>query len=192
MELTASIIYGSVRSERQGIRAAKYLHKQLNDKITQVHLIDPLEFNLPLLDKMFKEYEKGKVPDAIKRVEERLVNSDGVIILTGEYNHSLPPALTNILDHFQQEYVFKPAGIACYSAGNFGGMRAAVHLRAMAGELGMASISSILSFPKVQDNFNENGVPVDESQNERTQRFLDEFIWYMEALKTKRKEKLPF
>ncbi len=53
MELTASVIYGSVRSEREGIKAARYLHKELKKRITQVHFIDPEEFELPLLDKMY-------------------------------------------------------------------------------------------------------------------------------------------
>ncbi len=192
MELTASVIYGSVRSERQGIKAARYLHKELKKRITQVHFIDPDEFELPLLDKMYKEYEKGKAPEAMKLVGERLLNSDGFLIVSGEYNHGIPPALKNILDHYQREYFFKPSAIACYSAGSFGGVRSAMQLRAVLGELGMPSISSILPFPKVQDHFDVKNTPKTEDIPKRTNRFLDEFIWYMEALKEKRKNGTPF
>jgi NAD(P)H-dependent FMN reductase len=192
MELTASVIYGSVRAERQGIKAARYLHKELKKRITQVHFIDPDEFELPLLDKMYKEYAKGKAPEDMKQVGERLLNSDGFLIVSGEYNHGIPPALKNILDHYQQEYFFKPSAIACYSAGSFGGVRSAMQLRAVLGELGMPSISSILPFPKVQDHFDVKGTPKTEDIPKRTNRFLDEFIWYMEALKEKRKNGTPF
>ncbi len=192
MELTASVIYGSVRSEREGIKAARYLHKELKKRITQVHFIDPEEFELPLLDKMYKEYAKGKAPENMKQVGERLLNSDGFLIVTGEYNHGIPPALKNILDHYQKEYFFKPSSIASYSAGSFGGVRSAVQLRAVVAELGMPSISSILPFPKVQDNFDSKGTPKAEFISKNTNRFLDEFIWYMEALKEKRKNGTPF
>jgi len=52
MEMTISLIYGSVRSNRQGIKAAKYLERKLLDRGMKVNFIDPLEFKLPLLDKM--------------------------------------------------------------------------------------------------------------------------------------------
>jgi NAD(P)H-dependent FMN reductase len=50
MEKTISIIYGSVRTDRQGIKAAKYLEKKLLEKNIKVNFIDPLEYQLPLLD----------------------------------------------------------------------------------------------------------------------------------------------
>lgn len=49
MELTISLIYGSVRSDRQGIKAAGYLERKLAERGVKVRFIDPLEFNLPLL-----------------------------------------------------------------------------------------------------------------------------------------------
>ena len=55
--------------------------------------------------------------------------ADGFVGVSGEYNHGIPPALKNLLDHFLEEYFFRPSGIACYSAGAFGGVRAAMQLR---------------------------------------------------------------
>ena len=192
MNLTISIIYGSVRTDRQGIKAARYLENKLKDRDIQVHFVDPLEYQLPLLDKMYKEYEPGKAPEAMKELAEKFNASDGFLIVTGEYNHSIPPALKNILDHFQSEYLFKPSAIASYSAGVFGGMRAAVHLRAILAELGMPSISSIQPFPGIGNLFDEKRNPQNEFIDPSTKRFLDEFIWYAEALKSKRGEGTPF
>lgn len=75
------------------------------------------------------------------------------MIVSGEGNHTVSPALANLLDHFLEEYFYKPSAIVCYSAGSFGGVRAAVALRAMLAELGMSSIPSVFPVPKVQDAF---------------------------------------
>ena len=188
MTLTMSIIYGSVRTNRQGIKAAKYLDRKLRERNIQVHFIDPLEYRLPFLDKMYKEYAPGTAPEPMQELAEKFTGSDGFLIVTGEYNHSIPPALKNILDHFQSEYLFKPSAIASYSAGMFGGMRAAVHLRAILGELGMPSIPSIQPFPGIGNLFDESLNPENEHVDPSTSRFLDEFIWYAEALKSKREK----
>jgi NAD(P)H-dependent FMN reductase len=128
----------------------------------------------------------------MERIARRFDESDGFCVVTGEYNHGLPPALSNILDHFQPEYLFKPCAIACYSAGRFGGVRAAVHLRAMVGELGMASISSMLAFGAVQDTIEMDGTPRTDRMERSAGRFLDEFVWYMEALQRQRTKGRPF
>ena len=49
------VIVGSVRTERHGIKVAKWVVKKLEEKGHQVSLVDPVELDLPLLDKMYKE-----------------------------------------------------------------------------------------------------------------------------------------
>ena len=46
------VILGSVRSERNGIKVAKWVVGKLKEKGHQVSLVDPVELDLPLLDKM--------------------------------------------------------------------------------------------------------------------------------------------
>ncbi|MDA3818614.1 MAG: NAD(P)H-dependent oxidoreductase [Prolixibacteraceae bacterium] len=191
MALTISLIYGSVRSDRQGIKAVKYLEKRLLERGINVYLIDPLEDTLPLLDKMYKEYKPGTAPEPMEKIARLLKESDGFLIVTGEYNHSIPPALKNLLDHFQQEYYFKPSAIASYSAGSFGGVRAAVHLRVIVGELGMPAISSMLPFPVISDLFDDNLVPKNNRIDNSTSRFLDQFEWYIKAFKAQREIGVP-
>jgi len=192
MEFNVALIYGSVRQSRQGVKAARYLNRKLEERDIHVDFIDPMEYQLPLLDKMYKEFESGEAPAAMHKLGEIFNNADGFLIVSGEYNHSVPPALKNILDHFQSEYLFKPSAIAGYSAGMFGGMRVAVHLRAVLAELGMLSISSIQPFPHVQDSFDNEGNPQNEYIEPSVNRFLDEFEWYLNALKEQRKQGTPF
>jgi hypothetical protein len=66
MDMHISIIYGSVRSERKGIIAARYLEKKLKERNIKVSLVDPLVYKLPLLDLMYKEYEPGSAPGMYK------------------------------------------------------------------------------------------------------------------------------
>ncbi len=136
MALRIVVFYGSVRTERQGIRVARFVVNECRARGHEVTLIDPLEHPLPLLDKMYKEYPKGGAPETLQRLADLIVPADGIIVVSGEYNHSIPPALSNLLDHFLEEYFWKPSAIVCYSAGYFGGVRAAMQLRAMLAELG--------------------------------------------------------
>jgi len=190
--MKVSVIYGSVRNARKGINGAKFLCKKLEERDVQVKLIDPLEADLPMLDKMYKEYEEDQAPEKMTEISNILNESDAFIVVSGEYNHSVPPALKNLLDHFQKEYYFKACGIASYSGGSFGGSRVGVHLRAILGELGMATNSIMFAMSKVASSFDEEGNAIDESYDRRVKRFLDEFLWLAEALNEQRKKYTPY
>lgn len=192
--MKTALIYGSTRQHREGIRAARSLERALTERGHDVTLIDPLEeaYQLPALDRMYKEYGEGDASENMERIAKLLDEADGFVVVTGEYNHSVPPSLKNLLDHFQKEYQFKPSAIVSYSAGSFGGVRSAVHLRVILAELGSPSISSILPVPKVQETLEEDGSAFDGRHDERTARFLDEYEWYVRALKKERQEGTPF
>lgn len=189
--LNISIILGSIRSERIGIKPAQYLVRKCEERGHAATLIDPLEYRLPLIDKMYKEYSPGAAPDTLENLAGIFKSADAYVVVSGEYNHSIPPALSNLLDHFMEEYFFKPSAIACYSVSGFGGVRAAMQLRAMLGELGMSSIPSILPFPKAQDAFGDDLKPTSERTDRATDRFLNELEWYAEALKVARAAGTP-
>lgn len=190
MSLNTAVIYGSVRGERrQGIKAARFIVKNLERRGHDVTLVDPLEHKLPLLDLMYKEYEDGQAPDAIEQVGRILEDADGFIIVSAEYNHGEPAALKNLLDHYQSEYLYKPSGIVTYSAGSFGGVRALITLRAILAELGSPSIPSAFPVPKVGRAFDDEGNALDNIYVQRIEKFLDEFEWYANALKHAREAK---
>ncbi len=187
MALRLVVFYGSVRSERQGIKAARFMLNKCRERGHEVALIDPVEYQLPLLDKMYKEYEPGRAPEVLQRMARVIIPADGYVVVSGEYNHTVPPALANLLDHFLEEYYWKPSAIVCYSAGAFGGVRASIALRAMLAEMGMSSIPSVLPIPSVQHAFDDEGRPTDEAYHKRAARFLDELEWYAYALRDARK-----
>jgi NAD(P)H-dependent FMN reductase len=145
-----------------------------------------------MLDRMYKEYPKGEAPEAMEKLAALYRGVDGFVIVSGEYNHGIPPALKNLLDHFLEEYFFRPSAIVCYSAGPWGGVRAAMQLRMTLAELGMPSIPSLLPVPKVQAAFTDDGTPQDDAWARRSGRFLDEFEWYASALKAARAVGTPY
>jgi NAD(P)H-dependent FMN reductase len=189
MSLNIVLFYGSVRTNRQGIRAARFAERTLKARGHTVSFVDALEVQLPLLDRMYKEYPKGEAPEVLVRLAGMYRAADAFVIVTGEYNHSLPPALTNLLDHFLEEYYFRPSAIVSYSAGQFGGVRAAVHLQALVCELGMPSISSTFPVPRVASAFDEDGNELTPGAGRRFDRFAAELEWYAEAMKRQREEK---
>lgn len=186
------VLVGSVRANRQGIKAARFVERSLIARGNRVTLVDPLELKLPLLDRMYKEYPKGSAPAPLENLASLYRSADGFVIVSGEYNHSVPPALSNLLDHFLEEYFFRPSAIVCYSAGAFGGVRAAMQLRAMLCELGMPSISSIFPIPKITDAIADDGVAKDPAFEKRFTRFAGEFEWYARALGEERKKGVPY
>ena len=133
MTFVMPVILGSVRSGRMGIRAARYLVKRLEARGYEAPLVDPAELALPFLDKMYKEYGPGEAPETLQCLATLFRRADAFVIVSAEYNHAIPPALSNLLDHFLEEYFWRPSAIVCYSAGRYGGVRAAMQLRAMLG-----------------------------------------------------------
>ena len=186
-----AVLLGSVRRDRMGTRAAQLVIRELKDRGHDVHLVDPLELELPLLDRMYKEHPAGEAPEKLERLAQLYRSVDGFLIVSAEYNHGIPPALKNLLDHFLEEYFWRPSGIVCYSAGGFGGVRAAMQLRMTLAELGMPTVPSILPIPRIGETIEEDGTAAEITVRSMN-RFLDEFLWYAGALAEARTDGTPY
>jgi len=189
-KLNTAVIYGSARRDRQGIKAARFVYRKLEERGHDVTLVDSQEYDLPLLDWMYKEYEPGQAPEAMQAIADILNAADAFIIVSAEYNHSIPAALKNLLDHFQSEYLYKPNGLVTYSAGPFGGVRALVNLRGILAELGTPSIPSAFPISQIHSAFDADGNSLDTPYDERVVKFLDEFEWYANALRHARDQEI--
>jgi NAD(P)H-dependent FMN reductase len=185
-----ALFVGSVRRDRQGIKVAHWIEEKLIARGHMVYFIDPLELNLPLLDRMYKEMDN---PSSILRdLQKKIKNAEGYLAVTPEYNHGTSAAMKNTLDYFLEEYFFKPSAIVSYSAGGFGGVNAAQHLRLIFAELGAPAISSSFAVSRVREAFDETGKLVQEQYDRRVTKFLDEFEWYIEAFKNQRLKGVPY
>ena len=111
------VFYGSYRSDRLGIRLAHFVVERLRRRGCEVELIDAKAVNLPMLDRMYKEYPKGNAPPALEELAGKIRKADGFVFVTGEYNWGMQPGLKNLTDHFLEEWFWRPAAIVSYSAG---------------------------------------------------------------------------
>jgi len=195
--MVVAVLLGSVRTDRMGDRAAKWAIAELEKRGHEAVLVDPVELKLPLLDRMWKEIKKDS-PAKDEKLKEKLASlaklyerADGFCVVSGEYNHSIPPGMTNLLDYFLEEYFFRPSAIVCYSSTPFGGVRAAMQLRALLPEVGMPTIPSLQAIPSIQSSLSADGVALTQELAEKSGKFFDEFEWYMRAMKVERAKGVP-
>ena len=139
------VFYGSYRSDRMGIRLAQFIVEGLRARGDDVELIDAKAIGLPMLDRMYKEYPKGAAPAPLEKLAGQIRDADGFVFVTGEYNWGMQPGLKNLTDHFLEEWFWRPAAIASYSAGRFSGARAAIAWHGTLSEMGMVVISSTIA-----------------------------------------------
>ena len=196
--MVVAVLLGSVRSERLGDRAAKWVIAQLRARGHEAALVDAAALELPLLDKMWKEIKKNppakdaKLHAKLAPLAELYARVDGFCIVSAEYNHSVPPGLTNLINYFLEEYFWRPSAIVCYSAASFGGVRAAMQLRALLPEVGMPPIPSILAIPSIASALSKDGVALTQELAEGSGKFFDEFEWYMRSMKAERAKGVPY
>ena len=188
------VFYGSYRSDRMGIRLAHFLVERLRRRGCDIELIDAKAVNLPMLDRMYKEYPKGEAPERLEKLAGQIRDADGFVFITGEYNWGIQPGLKNLTDHFLEEWFWRPAAIASYSAGRFSGARAATAWHGTLSEMGMVVISSTIAAGPIAQTLSADGKPIGEGGKALAQafpRFADDLAWWIEAAKAQRARKPP-
>jgi NAD(P)H-dependent FMN reductase len=190
LKLNIAIILGSLRHDRNGERVGKWIRKKIESRGHKISLIDPMELDLPILDRMYKEMNSPE--EKFQKLQEMIVLADGYVPIAPEYNHTVSAALKNTLDYCLEEYFFKPSAIVSYSVGPFGGINAAQHLRQIFAELGAPSIPSSLPISKVHESIDKDGNLLATEYEKRADRFLDEFEWYLDAFKNQRMKGTPY
>jgi len=188
------VLYGSYRSDRMGIRLAQFVVDGFRARGDDVELIDAKEVGLPMLDRMYKKYPKGKAPAVLEKLAGQIREADGFVFITGEYNWGVQPGLKNLTDHFLEEWFWRPAAIASYSAGRFAGARAATAWHGTLSEMGMVVVSSTIAAGPIAQTLSEDGKPAGEGGKALAHAFprlADDLIWWVEAAKAQRARKKP-
>lgn len=188
------VFYGSYRSDRMGIRLANYIVTGFQARGNDVELIDAKAVGLPMLDRMYKEHPKGTAPAALEDLAQKIKGADGFVFVTGEYNWGMQPGLKNLTDHFLEEWFWRPAAIASYSAGRIAGARSSYAWHNTLNEMGMVVISSTLTVGPIGQALDITGKPSGDAGHALDKsfpRFADDLAWWLEAAKTQRAKKAP-
>mmetsp|Transcript_13173 Transcript_13173/g.30731 ORF Transcript_13173/g.30731 Transcript_13173/m.30731 type:complete len:250 (-) Transcript_13173:4284-5033(-) len=195
--LKIAVITGSTRTTGppsiNGPRVSSFIINELEDRGNTVTLVDPKNFSL--LEKPEFAYSPRTVPEKLKDVKNIFQEADAYVCITPEYNHAPSPGLINVLNHFGSSvFSFKPSAIVSYSAGQWGGTRAAIALRPILSELGALPVSAMIHIPNAQDILDDDGKPM--LNPKRWQRYcgrcFSQLEWWAEAARKRKEIADPF
>lgn len=188
------VFYGSYRSDRMGIRLADFIVDGLRQRGADSELVDAKALDLPMLDRMYKEYAPGAAPERLETLARKIKAADAFVFVTGEYNWGPQPGLKNLTDHFLEEWFWRPAAVASYSAGRFSGVRSGSIWHGILNEMGMVVVSSTLAVGPIAQTLDAAGQPVGasgESLRKAFGRFADDLAWWTEAAQAQRARQAP-
>jgi NAD(P)H-dependent FMN reductase len=176
-----SILSSSVRDHRISHRVALYFKKFLEEnKLATAAILDLLEYQFPI----FHERLRLQAAPAANVLEfaEKIKASDGVIIVTPEYNGGYPASLKNVIDLLYDEWHRKPVAIATSSDGVFGGTQVITSLQFSLWKIRAWTVPAMFPVPKAQELFDEAGNAIDKARTDkRASGFIKELLWCVEA-----------
>ena len=171
-----SIISSSIRTGRKSHNVALYFQNYLNEnRLATVEILDLASYNFPIFEERLKNQSNPSV--TALEFKNKIISSDGVIIVTPEYNGSIPASLKNIIDLLYEEWHRKPIAFSTVSSGNFGGLQALTHLQFIFWKLRAWTFTSNFPVSKVQEKFDDYGNPTNKQEtDEYAAIFINEFF----------------
>ena len=148
MKLKTVVFFGSARNieppwggvKRLGDRVVKWVQKTLEARMAPLG-DDTIQHDFTILDPLeifgkggaLSEISSGELttptfflkelPPPAQALKQTIVDADCYVIVSPEYNHTIPPALSSLMGHFGGScYACKPVAIVSYSVGPWGGM----------------------------------------------------------------------
>jgi NAD(P)H-dependent FMN reductase len=184
-KLKLAVIIGTTREGRWGPVPAQWI-AELADQHGgfEVDLVDLLDADLPQhLTEQDMWATEGDPSAPVAALSERLHRADAFVVVTGEYNMSIPAALKHAVDYYMNEWAAKPVALITYGGKITGGQHAAQHLRQIFPELRTLTIRNSIAFPRFYQHFNENGEFTKFADEEpAAKKLLDELEWWGRAL----------
>jgi NAD(P)H-dependent FMN reductase len=175
------IVVGSTRRDRQSIKVARFVFNKTRERQgVDTELLDLLEYNFPIMEERL--HRRDDPPPGLQQFAGKIARADSIIIVSPEYNNGYPGVLKNALDYLLPEYERKPIGIVTVSAGGFGGLTCLAQLRLVSIGMGAFPIPENLAVSRVGESFRDDGTPNDQSYVKRATAFLDELLWFTEAI----------
>lgn len=169
-----AVIVGSLRKDS--------FNKQLADALLK---LAPPEFsfsrvqigNLPLYNQDDDEHPA----EPVVRMKSAIKAVDGILIITPEYNRSIPGVLKNALDHGSRPsgrnvWAGKPAGIIGVSPGNGGTAMAQQHLRNVLSFLDVPVLRQPEAYIQMREGLFDDAGNIGPGSRQYLQNWMDHYV----------------
>ena len=174
-----AVVVGSLRKES--------VNRQLAQALIE---LAPAELSLKLLDvdlPLFNQDKENDPPESVQQFKAAIQAADGVVIVTPEYNRSIPGVLKNALDQGSRPYgksvwTGKPAGVLGASIGAYGSAMAQQHLRNVLAFLDMPTMAQPEGFFQIGDDFLDADAQVNAASRKYVQRWINAYAEWMKKL----------
>jgi NAD(P)H-dependent FMN reductase len=177
-QLNIPLLLGTNRKQRNSAFVARWVVGEMEKRPEiRTTLFDVADFHLP-----HDDYGQG-LKDQFPEWRDAMVQADGLVIVTPEYNYGYPGVLKAVLDLLLREYVHKAVALVGVSAGPWGGTRVIEAMVPTCRELGLAVTFTDLHFPFVERTFDTEGRLLEQAFEKRVKDFLDELVWMSRVLK---------
>jgi NAD(P)H-dependent FMN reductase len=189
------VIVGSTRPTRSADLVMPWLSEKVSGhEAFDAEIVDLLDWPLPMFAEHFGTI--GDISDPtyseplVKAWNNKIKSADAYVIVTPEYNHSVPGGLKNAIDTVWVSFGFrnKPVAFVGYSGGQAAGVRAIEHLAHIFVEAEAVPVRNSVIIPFVRDAFDEQGQPVNSITNAAADIMLDDLAWWSAALEKARAE----
>lgn len=165
-----AVLIGSLRKESLNRRLARAIIK-----LAPAHVIfKQIEIgDLPLYN---QDDDEGQA-ESVKRMKAEILQCDGILFVTPEYNRSVPGVLKNALDHGSRPFgknawAKKPAAMIGISPSPIGTALAQQHLRTILASLDMPTLCQPEMFLQMKDDlFDASG-----NLNTSTEKFVKKWM----------------
>jgi NAD(P)H-dependent FMN reductase len=184
-----AVIVGTTRSNRQTVKQARWVVKSARELAdTEVELVDLADYPMPFFaEPVSPRYNPNRdIDPTAKQWLDKIAGFDAYVVVTPEYNHSIPGVLKNAFDYMDWQMLRKPSAIV--SHGTVGGARAAMHLKEVLSEARGVPIPNFVALAHMSDVIDEDGNLSEEQKANpygpqgALEAMLAELKWYSDSL----------
>ncbi|QKJ63645.1 NADPH-dependent FMN reductase [Flavobacterium sp. M31R6] len=178
-----SIISSSIRTGRKSHSVALYLQKYLvENELATAEILDLKSYNFPIFEERleFQVKPTAQVPEFTDKIKA----SEGIIIVTPEYNGGYPASLKNVIDLLYAEWERKPIGISTVSSGGYAGSQVLIFLQFVLWKIKAFTIPATFQIAKVQNEFDDLGNAIHKAATDKlASAFIKELLWSIKLVK---------
>ncbi|MBV9459108.1 MAG: NAD(P)H-dependent oxidoreductase [Bradyrhizobium sp.] len=169
-----NVVVSSTRPGRVGLPVAKWFYEMaLQHAGFDVHLVDLLDFNLPVYDEPNHPRLRKYVHDHTRRWSESVESADAFVFVTPEYNYGVCPSLINALNYVYLEWNYKPCAFVSYG-GISGGLRAVQMTKQIVTTQRMMPIFEAVVIPMVAQQLKDGAFSPNDLQLQAAGELLNE------------------